>query len=76
VFRISCQSEPNRSLAAAGDCSRIARYPADVAVLASAASGFYEGPGWIIAKRNVGLQQQDVYFRDADPDRGRISSPP
>ena len=39
-------------------------------------AGFYEGLGWIIAERNVGPHRQNVYFRDADPDRGRISSPP
>jgi N-acetylglutamate synthase-like GNAT family acetyltransferase len=39
-------------------------------------AGFYEGLGWIIAERNVGPHRQNVYFRDADPDGGRISSPP
>jgi GNAT superfamily N-acetyltransferase len=37
-------------------------------------AGFYEGLGWIIAERNVGPHQLNVYFRDADG--GGISSPP
>ena len=37
-------------------------------------AGFYEGLGWVIAERNVGPHQLNVYFRDADG--GGISSPP
>jgi GNAT superfamily N-acetyltransferase len=39
-------------------------------------AGFYEGLGWVIAERNVGAHQQNVFFRDAGPDGGGISSPP
>jgi GNAT superfamily N-acetyltransferase len=39
-------------------------------------AGFYEGLGWIVAERNVGRHQLNVYFRDAGQDGGGISSPP
>jgi N-acetylglutamate synthase-like GNAT family acetyltransferase len=38
--------------------------------------GFYGGLGWTIAERDVGPHRLNVYFRDAEFDRARISSPP
>jgi GNAT superfamily N-acetyltransferase len=37
---------------------------------------FYQRLGWVIAERNVGAHRQNVFFRDAHPDGGGISSPP
>ena len=39
-------------------------------------TGFYEGLGWIIAERKVGQHQLSVFFRDADPGKAALSSPP